>query len=107
ERIFLNTCLWEKLKGKKENLPQAVRNDLSYYVRYNQTAFDFLLNHSSQEKKVFCFTHFFFPHEPYAYTRSTIDSLSLGDISDPQGYLVQVEHANKLIKKIVTELKKD
>jgi hypothetical protein len=106
ERILLNPWLLQKLKGRKGNLPQTIKNSLSYYVQYNQKGFDFLLNSSVGTQRVFCFTHFFLPHEPYAFTRPSIDSLTLADITDPKGYIKQVDHANELIKKIVLELKK-
>src|SRR6185369_5924142 len=107
ERIVLNPWLWQKLRGEKGNLPEGIKKNLSYYVQYNQKAFDFLLSVSQSRQKTFCFTHLFLPHEPYAFTKSSIDSLTLADISDPKGYITQVEYSNELIKKIVAELKKD
>ena len=107
ERIFLNPWLWKKLSGRKENLPKAIRNNLDYYVQYNKNGFDFLLNEAAKDQKQFCFVHFFLPHEPYAFTRPGIDALTLADITNPQGYVEQVKQANEMIRKFITELKRN
>jgi hypothetical protein len=107
ERIFLNPWLWTRIKGRKENLPQTITNNLNYYVQYNKNALEFPLKIAIREQKIFCFTHIFLPHEPYVFTKSSIDSLTLGDISNPPGYLKQVEVANNMIKRLVTELKRN
>jgi hypothetical protein len=103
----MNPWLWQKLKGGSDHLPQPIRNSLHYYVAYNKNAFEFPIKALSEKQKVFCFTHFFLPHEPYVFTRSGIDSLTLGDISNPRGYVRQVEEVNILIKRLVAELKRD
>ncbi|HEV7332979.1 MAG TPA: hypothetical protein VGN63_18225 [Flavisolibacter sp.] len=107
ERIVMNPWLWHKVAGaSKEMIPPAVKASLRYYVQYNQQA----LNHALQPEPAphFRFTHFLLPHEPYVFSKSSVDSLLLSDLMDHnKGYIKQVEYANGLIKKLITELKKN
>jgi hypothetical protein len=105
ERIFLNPWLWQKLKGIKGNgLPNDVKESLQYYADYNEKAFANVLA-TTTTQRVFNFTHFSLPHEPYVYTKAEVDSLTQNDVMDhQQGYVKQVQYANSLIEKLVTEL---
>jgi phosphoglycerol transferase MdoB-like AlkP superfamily enzyme len=88
-------------------LPGSVRKSLQYYIDYNQQAFA-NVTHATSRLKVYTFSHFLLPHEPYVYRRETLDSLTEADIMDHKnGYIKQVIYANQLIEKLVKELKKD
>jgi hypothetical protein len=61
-----------------------------------------------EARRQFNFTHFLLPHEPYVFSKPSVDSLQLKDLMDYQhGYIEQVKYANRLITQLVTELKKN
>lgn len=107
ERIFLNPWLWQKAAGASaQAIPKSVKESLRYYVKYNRQA----LAHAQQvaANKQFNFTHFLLPHEPYVFSKSSVDLLQLNDLMDYQhGYIEQVKYANHLIKGLVAELRKN
>jgi hypothetical protein len=107
ERIALNPWLWTKIKKDKSGLPAAVRENLAYYDQYNKKGYDVLASNMGGNSKTYCLVHFFLPHAPYVYTGTRLDSLTLEEITNQQGYVEQVGYTNELIKKIVVELKKD
>jgi len=107
ERIILNPWLWHKLTAKKESLPESVKKSLHNYIEYNQKALANVLSQVGNQL-VFNFTHFLLPHEPYVYRRAALDSLIFADVMDHrQGYIMQVQYVNGLIKNVVTELQKN
>jgi hypothetical protein len=108
ERVFLNPWLWHKLfSTPHRSIPSAVESSLRKYKHYNQQAAAHVLHSFPVNQRHYSFTHFFLPHEPYVFAKASIDSLQLGDLMDhSNGYIKQVEFANKIIIELVNELKK-
>lgn len=104
ERIQLNNWLWAKLSGSEftEEVKESMQND----IRYNQQAFRHAL--PSEGKLQYNFTHFFLPHDPYIFSKESINALHFDDLMNHEtGYVKQVEYVNGLIKTLVTELQKN
>lgn len=104
ERINLNKWLWGKLSGNE--FTKEVRESMQADVHYNQQAFRQAL--VSEGKLQYNFTHFFLPHDPYIFSKGSVDSLHFDDLMNHEtGYVKQVEYVNQLIKTLVTELQKN
>lgn len=107
ERIVMNPWLWHKALGApEETIPSSIKESLRYYVNYNNGAMNHALFTVSEPQ--YRFTHFLLPHEPYAFSKGSVDSLTLSDLMDhTHGYIKQVAYANSQIIKLVTALKKN
>jgi hypothetical protein len=107
ERVVLNPWLWQKaVRSPKETIPPSIKESLRYYTQYNIQAQKHALAFAPEPH--FRFTHFLLPHEPYAFSKGAVDSLQLSDLMDHNnGYIKQVEYANRLIVNLISELKKN
>ncbi|RZK11076.1 MAG: hypothetical protein EOO46_08090 [Flavobacterium sp.] len=107
ERIVMNPWLWQKaIRSSKETIPSPVKESLRYYAQYNFQAQKHALAFAPEPN--FRFTQFLLPHEPYAFSKGSLDSLQLSDLMDHgNGYIKQVEYANNLIVNLVSELKRN